>query len=205
MLVIELSEIAQFRKLSEVIFLHLSTKALICSSFNLGPDQNLPIEERFNFSIFGVKVHIFWEGHKTLRNLHLFLTDTTYSQKKVEISQNFVAFSDYMNFKLFTKKLIASSERSIPARLSSFSSTQLLTASLIDSMSKDSRPLISKFNAFKLFQFCWQILLTKEILECFMITFVRNNMTQAIRLKPHLMMTLSLLNPDTVIELVYLI
>ena len=36
---------------------------------------------------------------KFLRNLHLFLTVTSTSQKKVEISQNFVAFSEYMNFK----------------------------------------------------------------------------------------------------------
>ena len=34
-----------------------------------------------------------------MRNLHLFLTGTSASQKKVEISQNFVAFSEYMNFK----------------------------------------------------------------------------------------------------------
>ena len=33
-----------------------------------------------------------------MRNLQLILTGTTYSQNKVEISQNFVAFSEYMNF-----------------------------------------------------------------------------------------------------------
>ena len=45
------------------------------------------------------KVHIFWEGHKILRNLPLTFNCSTYSQKsKVKISQNFVAFSEYMNF-----------------------------------------------------------------------------------------------------------
>ena len=47
----------------------------------------------FNFD----KVHIFWDGHKILQNLHL----TSYVvpvKSKVKISQNFVAFSKYMNF-----------------------------------------------------------------------------------------------------------
>ena len=42
------------------------------------------------------KVHIFWEGHKILRNLHI--TNLSYVvpvKSKVEISQNFVAFSEY--------------------------------------------------------------------------------------------------------------
>ena len=39
------------------------------------------------------KVHLFWEGHKILRNLHL-----TVDKSKVEIPQNFVAFSEYTNF-----------------------------------------------------------------------------------------------------------
>ena len=47
---------------------------------------------------FGFKVHIFWEGHKILRNLHLRLDLCTVVKFKVEISQNFVAFSEYMNF-----------------------------------------------------------------------------------------------------------
>ena len=34
------------------------------------------------------KVHIFWEGHKFLRNLH----------NRLEISQKFIAFSEDMNF-----------------------------------------------------------------------------------------------------------
>ena len=35
---------------------------------------------------------------KILRNPHLFLTGTTYSQKKWRFRKNFVAFSEYMNF-----------------------------------------------------------------------------------------------------------
>ena len=42
------------------------------------------------------KVHIFWEGHKILRNLPL--TVCTVVKSKGKISQNFVAFSEYMNF-----------------------------------------------------------------------------------------------------------
>ena len=44
-----------------------------------------------------LKVHIFWEGQKIfLRNLHL--TFDWHYKSKVEISQNFVAFSEHMNF-----------------------------------------------------------------------------------------------------------
>ena len=39
------------------------------------------------------KVHIFWEGHKKVSYLV-----SVKSKSKVEISQNFVAFSEYMNF-----------------------------------------------------------------------------------------------------------
>ena len=39
------------------------------------------------------KVHIFWEGHKILTTVH---TD----KSKVEILQNFAAFSEYTNFNL---------------------------------------------------------------------------------------------------------
>ena len=41
------------------------------------------------------KVHIFWEVHKILRNLHL--TFDWHYKSKVEISQNFVAFPEYMS------------------------------------------------------------------------------------------------------------
>ena len=44
------------------------------------------------------KVRIFWEGHRILRNLHLNFVLCTASQILVEISQNFVAFSENMNF-----------------------------------------------------------------------------------------------------------
>ena len=38
------------------------------------------------------------------------LTGTTYDKSKVKISQNFVAFSEYMNFKIFFEgKLLISS------------------------------------------------------------------------------------------------
>ena len=43
------------------------------------------------------KVHMFWEGHKILRNLHL-LSYVVPVKSEVKISQNFVAFSEYMNF-----------------------------------------------------------------------------------------------------------
>ena len=48
------------------------------------------------FDVF--KVHIFWEGRKILRNPPLTFDYSTYSQGKGKISQNFVAFSIYMNF-----------------------------------------------------------------------------------------------------------
>ena len=50
-----------------------------------------------------VKVHIFLEGHKILRNLHctVYLTVTTFQEKStVEILYNFVAFLEYMNFNI---------------------------------------------------------------------------------------------------------
>ena len=53
------------------------------------------------------KVHIFWEGHKILQNLDLSYVVPVKSM--VEILQNFMAFSEYMNliyktFFLFLKK-----------------------------------------------------------------------------------------------------
>ena len=44
------------------------------------------------------KVHIFWEDHKILRNLHLTFDCMYVVKSKVKISQTFVAFSEYMNF-----------------------------------------------------------------------------------------------------------
>ena len=46
-----------------------------------------------------VKVHIFCEGQKNCKISSLLLTGTTEDKSKAEISQNFVAFSEYMNFK----------------------------------------------------------------------------------------------------------
>ena len=45
-----------------------------------------------------IKVHIFWEGHKILRNLHLTFVLCSASRNKVKIPQNFVVFSEYVNF-----------------------------------------------------------------------------------------------------------
>ena len=48
---------------------------------------------------FFVKVRIFWEGHNILQNLNLtFVCMYCTDKGKVEISQNFAAFSEYMNF-----------------------------------------------------------------------------------------------------------
>ena len=53
--------------------------------------------------LFCVKVHIFWEDNKILRNLHRRFVLCSNCQldsvkSTVEILQNFVAFSEYMNF-----------------------------------------------------------------------------------------------------------
>ena len=51
-----------------------------------------------------------WEGHKILRNLHL-LSNVVAVKSMVKILQNFVAFSEYMNFmNIYQKLYIASSE-----------------------------------------------------------------------------------------------
>ena len=44
-----------------------------------------------------IKVHIIWEGHKIWEIFTLFLSYVV--PVKMKISQNFVAFSEYMNFK----------------------------------------------------------------------------------------------------------
>ena len=73
-------------------------------SFNGHRKQMQAVIQKFVTSnLFFVKVHIFWEGHKFLRNLHrrfvLYSASQIYSalMHAVEISQNFVAFSEYMN------------------------------------------------------------------------------------------------------------
>ena len=45
-----------------------------------------------------IKVYIFWEGHKILQNLHEDLSYVVTVKSMVEISQNFIAFSEFMNF-----------------------------------------------------------------------------------------------------------
>ena len=52
------------------------------------------------------KVQIFWEGRKILRNLPLTFDNSTYTvlhtvKSKGKISQNFLAFSEYMNFNTY--------------------------------------------------------------------------------------------------------
>ena len=54
------------------------------------------------------KVRIFWEGHKILQNLQLTFVSITTS--KVEFSQNFVTFSEYMNFTSWRKFLLLAHE-----------------------------------------------------------------------------------------------
>ena len=43
--------------------------------------------------IIHIKVHLFWEGHKILQ-----------VKSKEKISQNFVAFSEYMNFNFVSQQ-----------------------------------------------------------------------------------------------------
>ena len=56
-----------------------------------------------------LKVHIFWEGLKFFQNLHLTLDWHYIGQKWGGVSQNFVAFSECMNFNnwplLFTENI----------------------------------------------------------------------------------------------------
>ena len=47
------------------------------------------------------KVHIFWEGHKICEISTIDLSYVVPVKSTVEISQNFVAFSEYMNFMKF--------------------------------------------------------------------------------------------------------
>ena len=51
---------------------------------------------------------VFWEGHKSLRNLQpLLLTVCTVVKSKGKISQKFLAFSEYMNFTRATQEYSA--------------------------------------------------------------------------------------------------
>ena len=60
-------------------------------------DGNFNLEDTLFLQF--IKVHIFWEDHKILRNLHQLFDWQYIGQIMVEILQNFVAFSEYMNFK----------------------------------------------------------------------------------------------------------
>ena len=51
----------------------------------------------WRFFCMKFKVHIFWEGHKILQNLHLTFVLLPV-KSKVKISQIYVAFSEYTNF-----------------------------------------------------------------------------------------------------------
>ena len=59
-------------------------------------DSSMSLPKNYNHQ---VKVHIFWEGHKILQNLHYRFDWHYIGQIYSEISQNFVTFSEYMNFK----------------------------------------------------------------------------------------------------------
>ena len=59
------------------------------------------IESRLLFKIVSTlpfKVGIFWEGHKFCEIVTLLLSTVHTDKSKMKILQNFVAFSDYMNF-----------------------------------------------------------------------------------------------------------
>ena len=56
---------------------------------------------RVHFDSFFVKVHIFWEGHKIFRNLHLTFDYSTYSQKLGKDFAKFCGLLIYMNFTNF--------------------------------------------------------------------------------------------------------
>ena len=64
----------------------------------LGPEIQNFFRQLWNIIWETFKVHIFWKGHKILRNLHLIFDLCRESKSKVKILQNFVAFSEYMNF-----------------------------------------------------------------------------------------------------------
>ena len=54
--------------------------------------------------LFFIKVHVFWERQKFCEIFTLLLSYVALVKSKVKISQNFVAFSEYMNF---TNKVFA--------------------------------------------------------------------------------------------------
>ena len=106
-----LESISYFKGIAVISILRSSAKYLYVTRFivQISPSWLLNIQGHvravkwfdINFVYKNVgKVHIFWEGHKILRNLPLTFDYSTYSQSKGKISQNFVAFSEYMNFNM---------------------------------------------------------------------------------------------------------
>ena len=69
-------------------------------------------------SIWSAKVHIFWEGHKMLRNLPLILlTVCTVVKSKGNILKNFVAFSEYMNFTEWESRGMSAAQLKLRSKL----------------------------------------------------------------------------------------
>ena len=65
------------------------------------PISVISTEDNNNFTAIELpgKVNIFWEGHNFSQNLHRkFVLYVVPVKSMVEILQNFVAFSEYMNF-----------------------------------------------------------------------------------------------------------
>ena len=75
--------------------------------------------------VYVCKVHIFRVGHNILRNLHLTFSYEVPVKIKVEISQNFVAFLEYMNFSRKKSSSMASPkmQRARPAPIEMLSHT----------------------------------------------------------------------------------
>ena len=83
-----------------------------------------------------IKVHIFWEGHKIFT---LLLSYVVPVKSKVKISQNFVAFSEYMNFTiadvLYGRPLFTKAENHQDERKKSWFFLYLAPASLNECLS----------------------------------------------------------------------
>ena len=90
-----LSLVRKFTTFSCICYSHRNLKKCRKVYSRLQPQNGLHITKIFVFYLF--KVHIFW-GHKILRNLHLTFVLV---KSKVKISQNFVAFSEHMNFTMW--------------------------------------------------------------------------------------------------------
>ena len=88
----------RFSKLTTFLPRKSEVPPFLYNACMLGAKVN--IEKRSSHDKPG-KVHIFWEGHKILRNLHLTFVCMyllTVNKSKAKISKSFVAFSKYTNF-----------------------------------------------------------------------------------------------------------